>query len=110
MNGNITVEEITAYYKGREREGKECNTWKAFLIILNMFIGRHLSVLANIKNLTNGWGEKKVPDRVAKVSYGGDIGKQKWPQSFRETDSAGSPFVHRLPCWAFKSDILKQLH
>lgn len=48
MNEDITVREITANYKERRRERNSLHC-ALFLIIQNMFMGCHFSVLVNIK-------------------------------------------------------------
>ncbi len=48
MNEDITVREITASYKERHRERNSLQC-APFLIIQNMFMGCHFSVLVNIK-------------------------------------------------------------
>jgi len=78
MNEDITVREITANYKERQRErnGLHC---ALSLIIQNMFMDCHFSVLVNIKTCSKRI--KNIPwqcGKMAELSYGDVWSDQHW--------------------------------
>lgn len=107
MNEDITVREITANYKERQRERNSLHC-ALFLIIQNMFMGCHFSVLVNIKTCSKRI--KNVPWQCGEMGelWVMVMSDQHWLFIFPSDGmNRRSLCLPRVLCFTFTSDSRK---